>query len=192
MIEWVESYKHLGQIQKKHKDFLVLVFYANFSSNAKRALKELKKFSKENKEIPVYIIDVEKVKGIHKQFEVKNVPTVLAAKKEKIIWRIEGVESSQFYARVILGAHPLRRKKKGKKVSHRVIVYSGPGCPACGAAKAYLRRQGVSFRTVDISRNQSAADKLVRRSGQMAVPQIDINGHLIVGFDKIKINKLLR
>jgi len=191
MIEWIKDQKHLQEAQEKYREFLILVFYAGFSSNAKRALAEVENFSKENKEAPVYIIDVGKIKGIHKQFEVKNVPTVLALEKDKVTRRIEGVESAQFYARILSGAAPSQHKKGEKAVSHRVIVYSGPGCPACGTAKAYLRRRGVRFRDIDIGRDQHAAERLVRRSGQMAVPQIDIDGHLVVGFDQAKINRLL-
>jgi len=191
MIEWIKDQKHLQEAQKKHRDFLILVFYADFSSNAKRALAEIESFGKENKDIPVYVIDVGRIKGVHKQFGVENVPTVLALEKEKVTRRIEGVESARFYARILAGAHPSRRKKSEKGISHQVIVYSGPGCPACGMAKAYLRRRGVRFREIDISRDQHAAQRLIRRSGQMAVPQIDIDGHLIVGFDQAKIDKFL-
>ena len=183
MIEWIKDYNHLGQAQEKHKDFLILAFYADFSSNAKRVLAELENFSKENKESPVYVIDVEKVKGVHKQFEVKNVPTVLMLRKGKVAQRIEGVESARFYSRIFSGAGSSPYKSAGKTISHRVVVYSGPGCPACGTAKAYLRKRGISFRTVDIAHDQRAAERLVRRSGQVAVPQIDIDGHLVVGFD---------
>ena len=192
MIEWIEDYNHLGQVQEKHKDFLILFFFANFSSAARRALAEVENFSKEDKEVPIYVIDVERIKGAHKQFGVENIPTVLALEKEKITRRIEGVESAQFYARILSGAVPSRRKKGEKAVSHRVIVYSGPGCPACGTAKAYLRKRGISFRTVDIARDQHAVERLVRRSGQMAVPQIDIDGHLVVGFDQAKIDRFLK
>ena len=167
-----------------------MVFYASFSSASKRALAELENFSKENKEVPVYVIDVERVKGVHKQFGVENVPTVLAFQKGKVIQRIEGVENARFYTRILSKAHP-SGDKKDKRISHRVIVYSGSGCPACGTAKAYLRRRGVRFRDIDISRDQHAAERLVRRSGQMAVPQIDIDGHLVVGFDQAKIDRLL-
>lgn len=191
MIGWIQDYNHFGQVQEKHKEFLILVFYANFSSSSKRALAEIEKFSKENKEMPVYIIDVEKVKGVHKQFAVENVPTVLALEKEKVVRRIEGAESAQFYARILSGAAPSRLKKGKKTISHRVIVYSGAGCPACGAAKGYLRRRGIGFRDIDISRDQHAAESLVQRTGRMAVPQIFIDGHLVVGFDQAKIDKLL-
>ncbi|MDP8260300.1 MAG: thioredoxin family protein [Candidatus Gygaella obscura] len=190
MYEWVKDDKHLQQAQERHKEFLVLMFYADSSSNAKRALVEIEKFSVENKRIPVYVIDVGKTKGMHKQFEVKNVPTVLALREGKVTHRIEGVESVGFYTRIFCGI-ALVHKSGEKVISHRVVVYSGPGCPACGTAKAYLRKRGIGFRTVDIAQDQHAAERLVRRSGQMAVPQIDIDGHLVVGFDQVKIDRFL-
>jgi glutaredoxin-like YruB-family protein len=191
MIEWIEDSTHLEQVQKKHKNFFMLLFYADFSDAAKRALNELEEFSQENKDVPVYAIDVGKVKGVHKQYGVENVPTVTAVKQGKISWRIEGAESAQFYTRILMETDSLPTKKRKTTSSHRVIVYSGPGCPACGAAKLYLRKRGVDFREIDISRDPRAADRLMRRSGQMAVPQIDIDGHLIVGFNQAKIDRLL-
>ena len=191
MVTWIKDEKHLQEVQQKDKDFLVLAFYGAFSSAAKRALNELKEFSEENKEIPVYVVDVEKVKGVHKLFGVKNVPTVLAVEKEKVTRRIEGVESAQLYAQVLAGANPSHHKKGEKTVAHRIIVYTGPGCPHCAAAKKYLRLKGVGFREIDVSRDQHAAETLMRRSGQMGVPQIDIDGHIIVGNDQLKIDRLL-
>ncbi|HZX10691.1 MAG TPA: thioredoxin family protein [Acidobacteriota bacterium] len=191
MIEWLNEEKDFESIKKKNKKFFMLLFYADFSSAAKRSLSEIKKFSKENKQVPVYIIDVQKVSGIHKQFEVKNVPTVLVIQDGKVTKKIEGVESAKYYSYTISGIHSSRQKKGKKTGSLRVVVYVGPGCPACGTAKNYLKRQGVPFREVDISRDQYAAKRLARRSGQMAVPQIDINGYLVVGFDKAKIDRLL-
>ena len=191
MIEWIKDHKHLGEVQEKHKEFLIVLFYGDFSSASKRALAALQQFSKDNGEVPVYVIDVEKVKGSHKAFGVKNVPTVLSLGQGKVTQRLEGVESAQFYARIFSGVYPSHHRTGKGTVSHRVIVYSGPGCPACGTAKAYLRRRGVAFREVDIARDQHAAQSLVRRSGQMAVPQIDIDGHLVVGFDQAKIDRIL-
>ncbi len=191
MIEWIKGLAHLKEVEEKNNNFLILFFYASFSSPAGRALKELEDFSKEYKEPPVYAIDVEKVKGIHKQFGVESVPTVLTFQKGEVTRKILGVESARFYGRIISGAAPSGLKKKGGKVSNRVVVYSGPGCPACGSAKAYLRQRGIIFREVDISRDEQAAERLVRRSGQRAVPQIDINGHLVVGFDQAKIDRFL-
>jgi len=192
MINWIENHQHLAQVQETYKEFLVLLFHGNFSTASQRALAELEQFSSEDSRIPVYALDVEKVKGAHKHFNVTTVPTVVALKNGEVAHRLEGVESAQFYARLLSGARPSAYKTADKGApAHRVIVYSGPGCPACGAAKAYLRRQGVHFRDIDISRDQHAAQSVVKRSGQMAVPQIDIDGHLIVGFDKTTIDRML-
>ncbi|PIE34459.1 MAG: NrdH-redoxin [Ilumatobacter coccineus] len=73
----------------------------------------------------------------------------------------------------------------------RVLVFTTPTCSWCTKVKAYLREQHVPFREVDISRDPRAAKDLVRRTGQMGVPVVEINGRPIVGFDKPKINALL-
>ena len=74
---------------------------------------------------------------------------------------------------------------------HRVIVFSTPTCPWCTRAKTYLRGRGVVFRDVDVSRDPAAARYLVRRTGQMGVPVIEIDGRPIVGFDQARIDAAL-
>jgi glutaredoxin 3 len=86
-------------------------------------------------------------------------------------------------------AEKTRKAKKQKK--NRVIVFSTPTCSYCNMAKQYFRRNKIRFKDVDVSRDEAAARDLVRRTGQMGVPVIDINGKLIVGFDKPQINQLL-
>jgi glutaredoxin-like YruB-family protein len=75
--------------------------------------------------------------------------------------------------------------------THRVIVYSSPTCVWCMRAKTYLRTRGVPFRDVDVSRDPAAARNLVRRTGQMGVPVIEVDGRPIVGFDQAQIDSAL-
>jgi glutaredoxin-like YruB-family protein len=75
--------------------------------------------------------------------------------------------------------------------THRVIVYSSPTCVWCMRAKTYLRTRGVPFRDVDVSRDPAAARNLVRRTGQMGVPVIEVDGRPIVGFDQARIDSAL-
>lgn len=82
-------------------------------------------------------------------------------------------------------------KDKPQKKQPRVIVFSTPTCSYCNLAKKYFRQNNIQFRDVDVSRDAAAARDMVRRSGQMGVPVIDIGGKIIVGFDKPKINQLL-
>lgn len=77
------------------------------------------------------------------------------------------------------------------KPQPKVIVFSAPTCSFCNMAKNYFREKGVKFTDIDVSRDPAAARDMVRRSGQMGVPVIDIGGKIIVGFDRPKINVLL-
>jgi glutaredoxin 3 len=74
---------------------------------------------------------------------------------------------------------------------HRVLVFTTPSCPWCRRAKAYLRERRVPFREVDVSQDAAAARDLVRRTGQMGVPVIQIDGRPIVGFDRPQIDRTL-
>lgn len=73
----------------------------------------------------------------------------------------------------------------------KAIVYSTPTCPYCKMAKQYFTEKGVPYEDVDVAADSARADEMVRKSGQMGVPVIDINGTIIVGFDKPKINAAL-
>lgn len=73
----------------------------------------------------------------------------------------------------------------------KVLIFSTPTCSFCNMAKSYFRQKGIKFTDIDVSRDQTAARDMVRRSGQMGVPVIDIGGKIIVGFDRPKINALL-
>lgn len=77
------------------------------------------------------------------------------------------------------------------KPQPRVIVFSTPTCSFCNMAKKYFRENKIKFRDVDVSRDPAAARDMVRRSGQQGVPVIDIGGKIVVGFDRVKINKYL-
>ena len=70
--------------------------------------------------------------------------------------------------------------EEGKKIK----VYSTPMCPYCKMAKAYLNEKNLEFEDIDVASNHKAAHEMIEKSKQMGVPVIDINGKIIVGFDK--------
>lgn len=74
----------------------------------------------------------------------------------------------------------------------KVKVYSTPTCPWCKIAKQFLRENKIKFEEVDVSSNQEAAKDMIKRSGQMGVPVIDVDGQLLIGFDKEKLKKALK
>lgn len=72
-----------------------------------------------------------------------------------------------------------------------VIVYSTTTCPYCTMAKNFLRENGVKFVDKNVGNDAAAANEMVEKSGQMGVPVLDINGEIIVGFNKDAIARAL-
>lgn len=73
-----------------------------------------------------------------------------------------------------------------------IKVYTTPSCVYCQSLKAYFKERNIEFTEIDVSKDQAAAEEMIKRSGQMGVPVLDINGEIVVGFDKEQINKLLK
>ena len=72
-----------------------------------------------------------------------------------------------------------------------VTVYTTPTCPFCQQVKMYLAQRGVPFREVDVSQDPAAAMEMVRISGQRGVPVTVIDGQVIVGFDRRRLEQAL-
>lgn len=73
----------------------------------------------------------------------------------------------------------------------KVIVYSTPPCVFCKMAKAYFTEHNVQFEEKNVMTDISAQEEMIKKSGQLGVPVIDIDGKIIIGFDKAKIAFLL-
>jgi len=72
-----------------------------------------------------------------------------------------------------------------------VKVYSTPTCPWCIRLKQFLLENNVAFENIDVSSDQAAGEEMMRKSGQMGVPVLDIDGQIIVGFDRGRIKDIL-
>lgn len=74
----------------------------------------------------------------------------------------------------------------------KVIIYSADWCAFCHAAKDYFDKIGVKYEDRNIEKDQAFAQEAVDKSHQMGIPVIDINGTIIVGFDRPKIDEALK
>jgi glutaredoxin-like YruB-family protein len=72
-----------------------------------------------------------------------------------------------------------------------VKIYSTPTCPYCVQAKKYLEEKNVQFEEFDVSKDRDAASEMINKSGQRGVPVIDVNGEIIIGFDRGKLDSLI-
>lgn len=72
-----------------------------------------------------------------------------------------------------------------------ITLYSTPSCAYCRMAKDYFRQNGIAFSEYNVASDQRKAEEMVRKSGQMGVPVIDVNGSIIIGFNKPEIERAL-
>ena len=73
-----------------------------------------------------------------------------------------------------------------------VTVYSTTTCPFCTMVKDWLKDKGVSFDDVNVGTDQDKAKEMMDKSGQMGVPVIDVEGTVVIGFDKPKLEEALK
>ncbi|MFA6050463.1 MAG: glutaredoxin domain-containing protein [Candidatus Paceibacterota bacterium] len=73
----------------------------------------------------------------------------------------------------------------------KAIIYSTPTCTYCKAAKEFFTEKGVEYVEHDVAADVEQRKIMVDKSGQLGVPVIDIEGQIIVGFDKETVAKTL-
>ena len=74
----------------------------------------------------------------------------------------------------------------------QVKVYSTPTCPYCRMVKEYLSSKGIAYENIDVSSNPAMAEEMVNISGQMGVPVVVFGETVIIGFDKQRIDALIK
>jgi glutaredoxin-like YruB-family protein len=71
------------------------------------------------------------------------------------------------------------------------VVYSTPTCPHCKRAKQFLEERSIPFQVVDVAADKAAREEMIKKTGQMGVPVIEIDGVPTVGFDEAALKKQL-
>lgn len=184
----VESYNELKEkICDKKRSFLML--YKSGSEKSECALQNLLDGANENRDI--YIADVSEVRDIHDNYGITSVPTLIEFKSGQTGQIIKGCHDASFYKSIIEQSLYSATQKTEEKKAKRVIVYTTPTCPHCTTLKNYLKDHKIQFRDINVAQDQKMAEAMVKKSGQQGVPQIEINGRIIVGFNKPKIDEIL-
>jgi glutaredoxin-like YruB-family protein len=173
---------------------VVVAFLADFSVASMQAKPAITSFCARHPELPAYSVDVTKIRDVHRRFGVEVVPTVLVVQGGSVLQSLEGAQTEDYYESAIAprrGGKGRGAAKAKKDSGHKVTVYSTDTCPWCTRVKAYLRDNKVSFSEINVQRDESAARRMVAKSGQHGVPQVEIDGTMIVGFDRGRIDSLL-
>ena len=72
-----------------------------------------------------------------------------------------------------------------------VKIYSTNSCPWCLKAKNYLQSKNIPFKEFNVSEDMDSREEIILKSKQRVVPVLDINGTIIIGFDKNAIDRAL-
>ncbi|MEK7627303.1 MAG: glutaredoxin domain-containing protein [Patescibacteria group bacterium] len=73
----------------------------------------------------------------------------------------------------------------------KILIYSTPSCPYCVMVKDFLKEHNISFTDLNVAEDENARNEMIKKTNQMGVPVIDIDGEIITGFDKPKISEIL-
>lgn len=73
----------------------------------------------------------------------------------------------------------------------KIKIYTTPFCVYCQKAKNFFIENNIIYEEIDVTKNDQALNEMVKKSGQMGVPVIEINNEIIVGFDQNKIKQIL-
>lgn len=177
--------------KKAHKEKLFLLLYKSGSTQSNCAFQNMNAAFTEQTDVPVYVADVTSVRDIHTQFGITSAPSLLVFENGILTTIIKGCQDSSFYKALTENAIFQAKAKTERKAIKRITVYSTPTCSWCNTLKTWLRKNNVPFTDIDISRDEKAAQDLVRRTGQQGVPQTDINGQIVVGFNQSRLKELL-
>ena len=184
----ISSYTMLQEQLKKTPNAYLLL-YKSGSDASECALENASKTTKDD--IAFIVADVSKVRDIHTQYEVKTAPILLSFQNGELANSFKGCNDVSFYDKVFEQDYSIAGEDGESKPQKRVTVYSTPTCSWCITLKKHLDHHGIKYRDIDISKDTKAGEDMQKRSGQQGVPQTDISGQMIVGFDKNRINSLL-
>jgi len=73
----------------------------------------------------------------------------------------------------------------------KITIYTTPTCVYCKMAKAFFKENNVAYEEKDVAVDAKAREEMMQKSGQLGVPVIDIDGEIIIGFNKEKLSELL-
>ena len=185
----VNSYKELeSKISAARRSFLLL--YKSGTEQSDCALERLEKMKGGDKS-NLFTADVNRVRNIHERLNISTAPSLVVFEEGKLVNIIKGCQTESAYGSILSGREIGIFAGEKTMKSKQVTVYTTPSCSWCTTLKTYLDQQQIRYREINVAAEPSAAEAMVKRSGQQGVPQTEINGQMIVGFDKARINQLL-
>ncbi|HKJ42688.1 MAG TPA: glutaredoxin domain-containing protein [Sunxiuqinia sp.] len=187
--------KTVGSLQElkeklRNNQELFLLIYKQGSEQSNLAYANLSK-ANDPQNGSVYTCNVNEVHDIHGNYGISSAPSFLRFQNGQLKQVVKGAQTPANYKSLLQGVIAQQTNDQQQKATKSVIVYTTPTCSWCNTLKGYLRENRIQFREIDVTKDEKMATKMVQKSGQQGVPQTEINGEMIVGFDRNRINQLL-
>lgn len=179
----------INELGKSKSAYLLL--YKKESGNSACAKRNIEEVKLDSDDIHVYSADVTEVRDIHQNYGITTIPTLIEFKESKFKNVLKGCLAPENYKSYFENIIYELKADAADNPSKRVTVYTTPTCPWCTTVKNFLKKHGVRYSEVNVASDQSAAQAMVSKSGQQGVPQTEINGEMVIGFDQAKLNRLL-
>ncbi len=171
------------------KNYVLL--YKKGSETSECSYNSIEKVVESGIDVNVIAADVSRVRDIHTKYDINSVPTLIVFQGQRFEKTVKGCNDDGYYKSLFKSELFSSSNSSPETAQKKVTVYSTPTCSWCTTLKNHLKNNGIVYSEIDVSKDQKAAQEMVRRSGQQGVPQTDIGGQMIIGFDKTKINSLL-
>jgi glutaredoxin-like YruB-family protein len=168
-----------------------LLLYKKGSEQSDCAFDNFSKAKRNEKGEILCSANVNEVRDIHTEFNITSVPSLLYFENDILKNVIKGCHKPEQFNAIFDKSVFVTQSSNNEKPRKNVVVYTTPTCSWCTTIKRHLQENGIQYREVNVAADQKAAEEMVRKSGQQGVPQTEINGQIIVGFDKTRINSLL-
>lgn len=189
-ITTVKSYSDFKE-KINNKETSYLLVYKSGSKESDCALENMQAVASDLEDIEIFSVDVNQVKDIHTKYSISSAPSLLEFVNGKYSNVVKGCHDKSYYENLFDNiAYVSKAKKEGKKI-HNVIVYTTSTCSWCITLKKYLDSHGIRFKEINITENEAEGERMVQKSGHQGVPQTEIDGKMVIGFDTNKLDKLL-
>ncbi len=179
--------KSLNQSNEK----VWLLLYKKGSEQSDCAFDNFSKIERNEKGEVLCSANVIEVRDIHSEYKITSVPSLLYFEKDTLKNVVKGCHKPEQFNSIFDKSVFVAQGASNEKPRKNVVVYTTPTCSWCTTVKRHLQENGIQYREVNVAADQKAAEEMVRKSGQQGVPQTEINGQIVVGFDKSRINLLL-
>jgi glutaredoxin-like YruB-family protein len=177
----------LEKVSKEKRTYVLL--YKEGSEQSECAKRNVEAVAKKNNTANIFVANVKNVRDIHNNYNITTVPALIEFEVGKYRNTFKGCHNADFYQTLL--DNIIFEAKAAERPQKNVTVYTTPTCPWCTTVKNYLRKNGVRYTEVNVASDQNAAQQMVSKSGQQGVPQTEIDGQMVIGFDQNKLNQLL-